>query len=973
MNKQTFSFVLCIQLLLCSFQLSAGATLIEDKALLPILTPTFSERQTLKIQLENGLQAYIISDPRSDKSSAALTVKTGSWEDPAEYPGIAHFLEHMLFLGNKKYPHESEFDRFISENGGQFNAFTANDFTGYVFTVNNTSLPEALDRFSSFFKDPLFNPSGVDRELQAIDQEYAKNLENDDIREYYIHKELVNPGHPNGAFSMGNRESLQKVSQETLKKWHQTHYSGNRMQVEVISSLPMEELKKIVVEDFSGIPTSNIAPFIPAIPIISDASKGHMIFIDPVKNIRRLVMVWELPFKFASMRETKPELLVCYILGHEGKNSLLAQLKQEKLVESLQCGTDKIGGNSFALILQMDLTDAGVKNADQVIMRSFEAIANIKKKGIPDYLVEELKTMSKLNYQFQPRRDAFENIIKEAMLLPHENMETYPEHTLVFQKYDPAATAELIQYMTPENALFELMAPKSLTGVNFESKEKWLGVSYTIKALPQETLTAWKNASPAANIGFPEANPYLPINIDLITKSAESSAFSLPTPSILLDNDNGQIYFAQDTYYSVPTISWTFAIKTPAIDPTSIESIVMADIYVKHITETLSAYVYPASVGGLNFSVQQTHNGLSISIDGYNDKSKALFQDLLLVLKEFKPREQKFKTYKEILLRDYQNVSLEMPLMQAFEALQSILHKDFFMGREKAAAIKKISFDQFQDFNRQLFEKTFVEGMMYGNMDVQEAQAVTSYLIATLDSQPYPKSEQKSEEIIVLPKDQGPFYIETKSKVQGNAAILTIGLDPFSFKERAAQQVLMQAIKEPFFSTLRTKQQTGYIVFSKADELEKHLFDIFAVQSNTHEGRDLLARFELFIEGFLQELSKSEVTEERFEKIKMALLTTLRQPPQNSTEMAALLYKMAFTYNGDFKWIDKRIKSLEELSYSEFLNSAILAVGKENKRRIAIILTGATDANLKYKRLNGVGQLKDQSTYEAASQEPADE
>ncbi|HEV8052434.1 MAG TPA: insulinase family protein, partial [Parachlamydiaceae bacterium] len=360
---------------------------------------------------------------------------------------------------------------------------------------------------------------------------------------------------------------------------------------------------------------------------------------------------------------------------------------------------------------------------------------------------------------------------------------------------------------------------------------------------------------------------------------------------------------------------------------------------------------------------------LSITIDGYSDKSKALFEDLLKALKQFKPREQKFKTYKELLLRNYQNDSLEMPLMQGFETLQSILHKDFFTGKEKAAAIKKITFDQFQDFIHRLFEKTYVEGMMYGNMDLEEAQSVTAFLMDTLASQPYPKDEQKKVEIIVLPKDQGPFYIETKSKVQGNAAILVIGMDPFSFKERAAQQILMQAIKEPFFSTLRTKQQTGYIVFSKAEELEKHLFDIFSVQSNTHEGRDLLARFELFIEGFLQELSKSEVPEESFDNIKNAQLTNLRQPPQSITEMSALLYKLAFSYNGDFKWREKRINAMEQLSYEEFLKSTYQVLGKENKRRIAIIFTGATEDNLKYRRLNGTPQLKNISTYEAALQE----
>lgn len=943
---------------------------IEDRALLPVLSHTFAERQTIKIQLENGLQAYIISDPNADKSSAALTIKTGSWEDPLEAPGMAHFLEHMLFLGNKKYPNESDYEEFITEHGGQFNAFTSNDFTGYVFTADNEAFPEALDRFSHFFKDPLFNPSGVDRELQAINQEYAKNLENDEIREYFIFKELATPGHPNAAFSMGNRQSLQKVSQESLKQWYNTHYSANLMQVEVISSLPLENLKKLVIADFSGIPNTHLVPFVPTLPTLSDASKGHMIYVEPIKNIRRLTLVWELPFKFASMRDSKPEFPICFILGHEGKNSLLAELKREKLAEEIVCHTEKVGGNSYIFSLQIDLTDLGVKEVNQVILRCFEAIANIRKNGIPFYLVEELKTITKLNYQYQIREDPFEHIIREAQRLPNEKMETYPEISLTFQKYDAAATTELIKYLTPENVFFELMAPKSLTGVSFESKEKWLGVSYTIKKIPEETLNLWKNALPNPAIRLPPLNPYLPVNIDLLTTPLSKKSFSIPHPSLLIDSDNGKIYFAQDTFYSSPTISWVFDIKTPAIDPSNIDSVVMADIFVKMANDMLNPYIYPASIAGLNFSISSTYNGFKVSIDGYNDKAQSLFLDLLKEIKTFKPREQKFKIYKDLLLRTYQNDSFEMPIMQAFELLKSIMRKNFFISKQKAAVIKKISFDQFQDFFQSLLEKTYVQGMLYGNMQQENAQATASQLIHILASQPYPKVEQVKEEVIVLPKNEGPFIFETKSKVQGNAVVLAIALDHFSFKERAAQQLLMQAIKEPFFTALRTQQQTGYIVLSNAEELELHLFDIFSVQSNTHEGRDLLARFELFIEEFLQEISKTKVTQERFENYKKALLTTLRQPPQNSNEMSSLLYKLAFSNDGDFDWISKRIKTVEELSYKEFLEKAYQTLGKSNKQRLAIFFTGSTpETNLKYHKLSGAGQLRNLSIYEPAPQE----
>ena len=66
---------------------------------------------------------------------------------------MAHFLEHMLFLGTKKYPNKSHYCRFITEHGGTYNAFTSNDATSYMFAIDNKAFAQAIDRFASFFKN----------------------------------------------------------------------------------------------------------------------------------------------------------------------------------------------------------------------------------------------------------------------------------------------------------------------------------------------------------------------------------------------------------------------------------------------------------------------------------------------------------------------------------------------------------------------------------------------------------------------------------------------------------------------------------------------------------------------------------------------------------------------------------------------------------------------------------------------------
>ena len=102
-----------------------------------------------------------------------MNVHVGASSDPESIPGLAHFNEHMLFLGTEKYPEEDSFETFLSTNGGSSNAFTDSENTCYYFDMtadNDKRLGEGLDRFSSFFTSPLFTEAATGRELNAIER-----------------------------------------------------------------------------------------------------------------------------------------------------------------------------------------------------------------------------------------------------------------------------------------------------------------------------------------------------------------------------------------------------------------------------------------------------------------------------------------------------------------------------------------------------------------------------------------------------------------------------------------------------------------------------------------------------------------------------------------------------------------------------------------------------------------------------------
>lgn len=938
-------------------------SVIENEAHHPILTPSFSGRKTLKIRLNNGLEAYLISDPEVDLSSAALVVKTGSWDDPTDHSGMAHFLEHMLFLGTKKYPKESEYSQFINEHGGVYNAFTKNDSTAYMFTVKHNAFPEALDRFVNFFIDPLFNPSGVSRELNAIDQEYAKNIENDSIRQYYVLKALTNPSHPGHAFGMGNYDALVNVSQDTLKNWYKEHYSANIMRLVVTSSLPIDELKTLVVSEFSNIPDLHLEPTDSKSPMISKDVLGHMVYIEPVKDIRSLTLFWELPPQFVDMKDTKPEQLVGYVLGHEGKEGLLSHLKEQKLANELSAGGQIIGGHNALFYIDIDLTDLGVKKVNNVINDVFEALANFKKEGIPHYLFEESQQIAAIDYQYQVRKDSFEQAANDARALAHEDIATYPEQTFFIKKHDAKNTQALLDFLTPDNCVFNLTAPEKLTGIKTDQVEKWLGVHYRIEPISAEMLLKWKQAKPHSHITLPEINSFIPSKLTLLhpaeSYATKSSSLNLPHPNLIVNSDFANIYYSTDLTYAIPKTFWSFEIKTPMIHADAAESLVLGDLYVRNILALLCPYAYEASVAGLSFHLSRTDNGVLFTIEGYNDKAEILFAKIIKNLKNPPIKEQQFKTFKESLTRDYQNAGLNQPLQQASESFANLIYANYVTEQQKAIAIKKITFESFEIFLSTLFNQVYIEGMLYGNITEQEAKKISNDLITIIDAKPYSKADHYKKQLVMLPEG-GPFYFETKSKSQGNAVILAVESEPFSFKNRAAQQILMQAMKEPFFSALRTKQQTCYLVHSKSEELEKHLFDMFAVQSTTHDGRDLLARFELFIEDFMQEITKENVTQQRFENIQHSLLVNMLQPPKDIASMGILLNKLAFVYDGDFEWISKRIQGIKELTYIDFLNIATETMSPQNKARLAIIVNGVTPEPyiLHYKKITTPAQFR---------------
>ena len=264
-----------------------------------MVRPVCWRREYRLVELPNKMDVVLVSDPGTQVAAAAVSVSAGQLQDPMEVQGLAHFCEHMLFLGSEKFPAESDFDSFCAQSAGYSNAWTSMDRTVYHFMLAHNQLYDGLDRFSGFFTSPLFTEDLTERELNAVDSENNKNLQEDSRREYQLWRSTAKPGHAVQRFGTGNKQSLWDTplangtnTRQHLLDFYKRCYSANIMKLAVIGREDLDTQERWVRQLFADVPNSDISPLQGVSPTDNafDAGWKQMYRIVPVKERRKIVL-----------------------------------------------------------------------------------------------------------------------------------------------------------------------------------------------------------------------------------------------------------------------------------------------------------------------------------------------------------------------------------------------------------------------------------------------------------------------------------------------------------------------------------------------------------------------------------------------------------------------------------------------------------------------------------------------------------
>lgn len=894
------------------------------------------------VELKNGMKVLLISDPTTDKSSASLNTRVGSMSDPEDLPGLAHFCEHMLFLGTTKYPEENDYNKFLSEHGGSSNAFTSGEHTNYFFDVSPEHLIGALDRFSQFFCCPLFTESATGREVMAVNSENDKNLQNDAWRLRQLDKATCKPSHAYSKFGTGNRDTLEIVpksrNQDTrceLLKFHKQFYSANLMSLCILGKENLDELSEMALNCFGDVENKNVAvPEWKEHPCGPEEVKICLKAV-PIKDLRNLSVTWPIP-DLHEFYKSSPGHYLGHLIGHEGPGSLLSELKNRGWVNTL-VGGQHHGAKGFAFFsVDVDLTEEGIEHTDDIVTLIFQYLNLLRKEGPKEWVFKECQDLSAMGFRFKDKEKPINYTSSCSANLHDYPMEEVLSGHYLFDAYNAGLIQSVLDKLTPDTVRLCIVAKKYEGKTDL--KEKWYGTDYSISRLPEEVLQKWRNAGLHENLHIPDKNEFIPTNFDLLTRDEDSNA-----PLILRNTKIARLWFKQDTKFLLPKAYMTVEFKSPYayMDPLSAN---LTYMFGELLKDALNEYAYAAELAGLSYDLNSTIYGLILKLQGYSDKQHVLLRKLIDKITKFEINEQRFNILLEAYVRLLKNFRAEQPHQHAIYYTNLLVAEHLWTKEELMEAAEDTTFERLLAFVPRLFSHVFLELLIYGNVSKERANQLADIIEKSLteryQTRPLMASQLRRFREVQLPDGSAYVYRQMNEVHKSSSLEVYYQCDIQETHSNMVLELFCQIVGEPCFDILRTQEQLGYIVFSGVRRSNGVQGLRIIVQSDK-----TLEFVESRIEAFLLKMQKhiQEMTPEVFEKHVLALASKRLEKPKKLSAQHARYWSEITTQHYNFDRDEIEVRHLRTITKEDVLKfyEELIAYNAPKRHKLSVHITSA--------------------------------
>ncbi|KQN51379.1 protease [Serratia sp. Leaf50] len=874
-------------------------------------------RQYQGIKLANGMTVLLVSDADASKSLAALAVSVGSLQDPDGQLGLAHFTEHMLLMGSKKYPKPESLSEFLKMHGGSHNGSTASYRTAFYLEVENDALKEAVDRLADAVGEPLLDANYADKERNAVNAELTMARSRDGMRMGQVRAETLNPLHPGSRYAGGNLDTLKDKPgnnlHDALVAFYNRYYSANLMVGVIYSNKPLPELAQIASDTFGKIANHNAK--VPPITVssVTPEQQGILIHYVPAEPRKQLRIEFAIDNNSAAFR-SKTDTYISYLIGNRSKNTLSDWLQKQGLSDGISAGADPmVQGNMGVFAISVSLTDKGLAEKNRVIAAVFNYLSLIRSQGVKKEYFDEIAHVLALDFRYPAvtrNMDYVEWLVDTMVRVPVDHVLDSPYIT---DRFDPQAIDNRLDSLTPEHARFWIISPNE----PHNKMAYFVDAPYEVDKVSANDFTQWQQLEKQVSLSLPLLNPYIPENLEVVNKNAEQTR-----PTLIVNQKGLRVLYMPSRYFSSePKADVTLAFRSEqSLDSARKQVLYGLNDYLTGVAfDQLS---YQASIGGISFSTSPDH-GLEFNANGFTDHLPDLLSELVEQYPKVVPTTEQLEQAKSWYLERLAAADKGKAFELALQPVQLISRLPYSEREVREKMVKGITLQEVIDYRKSLLDKGALEVLVMGNMTAPQVEKMVNNIKDKI--KPQGTKWWRGSNIIVNHRQKVNMQRVGTSTDSALAAVyVPVGYDEVRSMGYCA--LLGQIIQPWFYSQLRTQEQLGYAVFAFPMPVGKQWGIGFLLQSNSKQPKYLYQRYLAFYPQAEKRLRAMKDSE--FAQYKQGLLNEMQQRPQTMGEEVGRFSEDLSRGNDKFNTREKVIAVIQGLTQKEladFYHQAVIS------------------------------------------------
>jgi insulysin len=900
-----------------------------------LLKSAYDNRQFNYIELANGLRILLVQDPSCVKIACSITFNVGHFNDDKNCYGINHLLEHMLFLGNRVFTKANAFNDFIATNGGSINALTGTEYSSYSYEIAAEYEQQAITHLYAMISKPSFNEALIEKEINTIDAEFLLKQKDDLRRLYQVHKETCNPDHPFSQFSVGNKQTFSPFSplqiKQKLLRIFERFYQPQNACLCLVSPQKLAVSEQSVRKNFNDWPSNKYLSVEPLPTLYLKQNLGVQINILPLQNVRRMIITFALPQQRSHYR-SKPLSVLGHILGDEGKGGLLYFYKKKNWATSLNAGGGIEGSNFKDFNINLQLTDEGIKCADELITALFSYIQLLNKNSLEKWRIEETASLNQLMWDFPERAKS----IDEACHYSQTMFEYPPKHLIagdyLLDKPTEHIVLQMLDFFCPENMRVKIVNPF----VKTTHKAKWYDTPYSVEPIDANRLKSFLSGNWRPCFELPKANQFLPP-----CKPVKPIAPEFVIPKQIISENGLDIWYGQDDKFQQPKGDCFLTFDCQAVNE-GIHITAAKRLWVALLNEKLNQKYYQANLAGMHFHLYPHQGGFSLQTNGFSANQLEFCTNLLtqvVVKKDFS------SSFSQVKAQQYQGLSnalLNKPINCLFSKLSVLMQQQNHAPLEMAHVMQNLTPNDIEVTKEKLLSQFHLEGLMFGDWSAEEAYKVSA------DIKKFRMMHGTCAKIhrgVADIRHGRVVSYQVECQHKDPAVVIYFQAPDASLKNMALTILAEQLIASPFFNQLRTEKQLGYLVGSGFIPFNQHPGIGFYIQSPHHPAEYLIEAIHLFLQQIIEKINQFKHV---WDALKKGVMKQLMEKDTNLSMKSQRLWMAIGNQDKTFTYSAQMAQTILDIDFSQLKVYLIALVSRQGFGE-AILYSPGQHGSISYK------------------------